>query len=66
MENTPHYSVNRVSVAEIEQLLVQQYNTDFPERRYEDKEEMSQEDKQFLQCKRQQNMRMDITVWVSL
>lgn len=48
MENTPHYSVNRVSVIEIEQLLIQQYNTDFPERRYEDKEEMSQEDKQFM------------------
>lgn len=33
----------------IEKLLVQQYNTDLPERNYDDKEEMSWEDKQFLQ-----------------
>ena len=43
-----HYSVNRISVLELEQLMVRQYNTDFPERRYDDKEEMSQEDKQFM------------------
>lgn len=47
-DKTAHYSVNRISVVEIEQLLVQQYNTDFPERHYDDKEEMSQEDKQFM------------------
>lgn len=29
MEKTTHYSVNQVSVVEIEQLLVQQYNTEF-------------------------------------
>ena len=46
---SPHLSVNRISVMEIEKLLVEQYNTDFPERKYDDKEEMSQEDKQFLQ-----------------
>ncbi|KAK0138800.1 hypothetical protein N1851_024662 [Merluccius polli] len=34
---------------EIEKLLAEQYNTDFPERKYDDKDEMSQEDKQFLQ-----------------
>ncbi len=42
------HTVNRLSVVEIEQLLIQQYNSDFPERHYEEKEEMSQEDKQFL------------------
>lgn len=48
-ENEPtHLSVNRISLTEIEKLLVQQYNADFPERNYDDKEEMSQEDKQFL------------------
>ncbi|KAI2644916.1 DNA repair protein RecO [Labeo rohita] len=48
-ENEPsHFSVNRISLMEIEKLLVQQYNTDFPERKYDDKEEMSLEDKQFL------------------
>ncbi len=49
MNKTPTFSVNRVSVMEIEKLLVQQYNTDFPERNYDDREEMSCEDKQFLQ-----------------
>lgn len=44
----PHLSVNGMSLMEIEKLLVQQYNTDFPEHNYDDKEEMSQEDKQFL------------------
>ncbi|KAJ8408933.1 hypothetical protein AAFF_G00247510 [Aldrovandia affinis] len=48
-EKPPHCSVNRITVTEIEKLLVQQYNTDFPERNYDDKEEMSQEDKQFMQ-----------------
>ncbi|KAJ8391392.1 hypothetical protein AAFF_G00090220 [Aldrovandia affinis] len=41
-EKPPHCSVNRITVTEIEKLLVQQYNTDFPERNYDDKEEMSQ------------------------
>lgn len=35
--NTAHYSVNRISVEEVEQLLIQQYNTDFPECLYDDK-----------------------------
>ncbi|TWW61438.1 hypothetical protein D4764_04G0000850 [Takifugu flavidus] len=46
---TAHYGVNRVAVEEVEQLLIQQYNKDFPERLYDDKEEMSQEDKLFMQ-----------------
>ncbi|KAK0142416.1 hypothetical protein N1851_019860 [Merluccius polli] len=49
-ENTPpQCSVNRISLIEVEKLLVQQYNTDFQERNYDDKEELSQEDKQFMQ-----------------
>ncbi len=47
--NSVHYNINHISLTEIEQLLVQQYNTDFPERHYDDKAEMSQEDKQFMQ-----------------
>lgn len=39
---------NHISVETIEDLLIQQFNTDFPERRYEDKTEMSQEDHQFM------------------
>lgn len=42
-----HFSVNRISLKEVEKLLVQQCNTDFSERNYDDKEEMSQEDKHF-------------------
>ncbi|XP_077381791.1 uncharacterized protein LOC144021408 isoform X2 [Festucalex cinctus] len=44
-----HCSVNTITVVEIEKLLVQQYNTDFPERIYDDKQEMSQDDKQFME-----------------
>lgn len=42
------YTVNRISVEKIEDLLVKQFNLDFPERRYDDTPEMSQEDKQFM------------------
>lgn len=45
----PQCSVNRISVMETEKLLVQQYNTVFSECKYNDKEELSQEDKQFMQ-----------------
>lgn len=48
-DNSFHYNINRISITEIEQLLIEQYNTDFPERHYDDKTEMSQEDKQFMQ-----------------
>jgi hypothetical protein len=34
---------------EVKKLLVQQYNTDFQECKYDDKEELSQEDKYFMQ-----------------
>lgn len=37
------YSVNRISLVEVEELLVKQYNRDFPERSCEEKEGMSQE-----------------------
>ncbi|XP_076839331.1 uncharacterized protein LOC143484479 [Brachyhypopomus gauderio] len=50
-ENEPRpFSVNKISLMEIERLLVQQYNADFPERSYDDKKEMSQEDKIFMRC----------------
>lgn len=42
-------SVNRISVMEIEKMLVQQYNTEFSECSYNEKEELSQEDKLFMQ-----------------
>lgn len=41
-------TVNRISVENVEQLLLQQYNQDFPERLCDDKVEMSQEDQQFM------------------
>ena len=41
-------SVNRISVVDLHDLLVTQYNTDFVEKSYEEKREMSIEDKQFL------------------
>ena len=42
------HSVNHISVSNVEKLLTQLYDADFPERRYDDKTEMSQEDCQFL------------------
>ncbi|KAL7831201.1 hypothetical protein SRHO_G00307040 [Serrasalmus rhombeus] len=44
----PCATVNRISMENVEQLLMQQYNHDFPERTCRDKLEMSQEDNQFM------------------
>ena len=41
-------SVNRISIANVENLLVQQFNHDFPEKASEEKHEMSREDIQFM------------------
>ncbi|KAL0157129.1 hypothetical protein M9458_048375, partial [Cirrhinus mrigala] len=46
---TSSFTVNRIAVADIETLLVEQFNADFPERNYSDKMEMSQEDRKFMQ-----------------
>ncbi len=43
------FSTNRISIAKIEELLIQQYNTDFSELSSEDKAKMSQKDHQFMQ-----------------
>ena len=40
--------VNRIAIENVEQLLIQQYNHDFPERNCDDKSEMSQEDHHFI------------------
>lgn len=45
----PSFTVNRIAVSDIETLLVEQFNADFPERKYSDKNEMSQEDLKFMQ-----------------
>lgn len=42
------FTANRIQVCEIEELLVKQYNADFPERSREEKEEMSQDDCRFM------------------
>ena len=63
-ENKQLYlAVNWISVMEIEKLLVEQYNTDFPERMYDDKDEMSQEENSFCSLYRKpQGLKMGITV----
>lgn len=43
-------SVNRISFANVEKLLVNQFNHDFPEKPSKEKQEMSQEDIQFMDC----------------
>ena len=47
-DTSESHTVNRLSVVEIEEMLRQQYNADFPERGCEEKEEMSQEDHKFM------------------
>lgn len=44
----PRITSNRISVARLEELLVQQYNQDFSEVAYNEKQEHSFEDKKFL------------------
>lgn len=42
-------TANRISLVDLQEFLVSQYNTDFNEKGYEKKREMSgQEDKKFL------------------
>lgn len=43
------FSANHISVTELKDLLVQPYNHDFPERKYDEKKEMSAEDHKFMQ-----------------
>lgn len=53
------HSVNRISVSNVENLLTQLYNADFPERGYDDKSEMSQEDHQFLDSVKESTQLVD-------
>lgn len=41
--------VNWISVANLKALLIMQYNQDFPEKEYEEKKEISEEDKRFME-----------------
>lgn len=45
----PVASVNRISIEQLEKLLVNQYHHDFPEREYEGKLQMSAEESKFMQ-----------------
>lgn len=49
-ESGQSVSVNHISIANVENLLVQQFNYDFPEKASEEKHEMSREDIQFMDC----------------
>lgn len=42
-------TANHISVTELKDLLVHQYNHDFPKRKYDEKKEMSAEDRKFMQ-----------------
>lgn len=53
-------TVNRVSVENVEQLWLQQYNQGFPECLCDEKLEMSQEDQQSMTCVIQHIMLMVI------
>ncbi|KAK0148998.1 hypothetical protein N1851_010605 [Merluccius polli] len=52
-------TTNRISVARLEDLLIQQYNQDFPELNYEEKAEHSFEDKRFLQIMKESLKKRD-------
>lgn len=58
-ESFPSVSVNRISIADVENLLVQQFNHDFPEKASEEKQEMSREDVQFMDCVSETAKRVD-------
>ena len=45
----PSAAVNRIAIDSVEELLIQQYNHDFPEHNCDDKSEMSQEDHCFME-----------------
>lgn len=45
----PTMMANRISMADLGVLLVYQYNHDFPESEYEEKSEMSAEDRKFME-----------------
>lgn len=47
MHDSPSVQVNRIAIANLEELLIQQYNQDFAEQHYE-KKGMSMEDEQFM------------------
>ncbi|KAK0154050.1 hypothetical protein N1851_003872 [Merluccius polli] len=48
-ESGTSVSVNRISMENLRDLLVRQYNQDFPEKEYEEKREMSCEDRKFME-----------------
>ncbi|KAJ8379740.1 hypothetical protein SKAU_G00005180 [Synaphobranchus kaupii] len=48
-QDRPRFTSNRISVARLGELLIQQYNRDFSELAYNEKQEHSFEDKKFLQ-----------------
>ncbi|KAJ8391888.1 hypothetical protein AAFF_G00083590 [Aldrovandia affinis] len=45
----PAMMANRISIANLGELIIRQYNQDFSEREYEEKSEMSGEDKKFME-----------------
>ena len=48
MQGIHSCTVNRIAVADLNNLLIKQYNQDFPEQAADEKSEMSMEDKQFM------------------
>lgn len=60
----PTITANRISIANIEELLVKQYNHDFNEKSTEEKPEMSREDLKFMKImnsSKQQTLLLEIT-----
>ena len=55
----PCVSSNRISVTRLEEMLVKQYNLDFPERACEEQPELSFEDKKFLKIADESTVKKD-------
>ncbi len=51
--------VNIILAAKIEELFLKQYNLEFPETHYEEKKEMSQDDKRFMEIVSDQVVKID-------
>ncbi|KAJ8412784.1 hypothetical protein AAFF_G00117350 [Aldrovandia affinis] len=45
----PAMMANRILIADLGELIIRQYNQDFSEKEYEEKSEMSGEDKKFME-----------------
>ncbi|KAL2099387.1 hypothetical protein ACEWY4_005867 [Coilia grayii] len=62
----PLAAVNRIAIDNVDHMLIQQYNHDFPERHCDERSEMSQEDHKFMESVSSSACLMDGHYYISL